>query len=230
MIVGDGMLARAFSPRYRDDPGVLVFASGVANSAETDERAFERERQLFELSASAHAGKLVYFNSVAAALPGRAPTPYMRHKQAMEQRVLEYPGGIVIRLPQVVGTSANPHTLANFLADRIRSGQRFSIRARTERNLVDVEDVARIAEVMIERAPPPQTLVIAGGHSLPMPALVAIFERVLERTAIHDVEDRGAPLPVDAGEAVAVARQLGIDLGAGYAERVVRKYYGGGPG
>src|SRR5690606_866675 len=230
MIIGNGMLARAFSTRYRDDPDVLVFASGVANTAESDERAFRRERQLFELSASAHAGKLVYFNSVAAALPDLEPTPYMRHKQAMEQRVLEHPGGIVLRLPQVVGRSANPHTLANFLADRIRGGQRFSIQRRAERNLVDVDDVARIAEAMIERTRPPRTLVIAGMRSLPMPALVAIFERVLERTAIHDLEDSGAPLPVDAGEAVAVASPLGIDLGAGYAERVVRKYYGGGPG
>lgn len=228
MIVGNGMLARAFAPRFLRDPDVLVFASGVANSTETDAHAFERERALFERSAGRHAGRVVYFSTCAVAQPDAPSTSYLRHKQAMEQRVLALDGGIVLRLPQVVGPSTNPHTLANFLADRISRGERFTVWARAERNLVDVEDVARIAAEMIGQATPPTLLTIAGGESLPMPALVGLFERVLGRPALYDAEDRGAPLPVDASVALSIADRLGIDLGPGYARRVVRRYYGGG--
>ena len=46
MIVGHGLLARAFEPRYGDDPRVTIFASGVSNSRESVPAAFERERAM----------------------------------------------------------------------------------------------------------------------------------------------------------------------------------------
>ncbi len=227
MIIGNGMLARAFAAHYAHDPAVLVFASGVADSTAADPAAFAREHELFARAAGAHAGTLLYFSTCAVAQVD-GDTPYLQHKRAMEARVLRHPGGLVLRLPQVVGPAGNPHTLANFLARHIRDGTRFRVWARAERNLVDVEDVARIAAVLVDRAGPPGVLTIAGCEWLAMPALVALFERVLGRKALCDVEDRGAPLQVDAPEAAAAARTLGIDLGKGSTERVVRRYHGGG--
>lgn len=223
MIVGDGLLARAFAPVFADDPTVVVFASGVANSAETDPAAFARERALFDAAAGRHRGRLVYFGTCSA--DGQATSPYLEHKRTMERCVLDR-GGVVLRLPQVVGASRNPHTLANFLASHVREGRRFTIWARAERNLVDVADVARIAAVLVPGAPPASRLSIAAPRSLPMPELVRIFERVLGRAALCDEAPRGEPMPIDAPAAHAAARALGIDLGGDYAERVVRRYYG----
>lgn len=226
MIVGDGLLARAFAPAFGGDAEVLVFASGVANSAETDPAAFARERALFDRVAARHAGRLLYFGTCAA--DGDAASPYLEHKRAMEARVLAR-GGVVLRLPQVVGASRNPHTLANFLAGHIREGRRFTVWAHAERNLVDVADVARIAAAMVPTAAPASRFAIAAPRSLAMPALVRIFERVLGRAAVHDEEPRGEPMPIEAAAAHAIARSLGIDLEGDYVERVVRRYYGGGP-
>ena len=50
VIVGRGLLARAFAPRYGHAPGIVVFASGVSNSSETDEAAFLREQDLLQRS------------------------------------------------------------------------------------------------------------------------------------------------------------------------------------
>ena len=47
---GRGLLARAFAPRYGHAPGIVVFASGVSNSSETDEAAFLREQDLLQRS------------------------------------------------------------------------------------------------------------------------------------------------------------------------------------
>ena len=45
MIVGNGLLATAFAPRFASDRALTVFASGVANSRETRQAEFERERE-----------------------------------------------------------------------------------------------------------------------------------------------------------------------------------------
>jgi len=43
MIIGHGLLAKAFEDRFATDPRVCIFASGVSNSQCTDPTVFERE-------------------------------------------------------------------------------------------------------------------------------------------------------------------------------------------
>jgi len=149
----------------------------------------------------------------------------MRHKQAMEETVLRA-GGVVLRLPQVVGRTDNPNTLTNFLRDRILGGAAFSVWAHAERNLIDVEDVAAISTHLVSAAGPGgHVFSVATPRSLPMPEIVAIFERVLGRKACYTIEPRGTPLRIDADAAMGAARTLGIDLEGNYAESVIRKYY-----
>ena len=71
----------------------------------------------------------------------------------------------------------------------------------------------------------PGAAAIAAQRSLPMPELVAILERVLDRRGTYTVVDRVSHLPIEA-PLHAVAQALGIDMGEGYAERVLRKYCG----
>ena len=227
MIVGNGLLARAFAPRFADDPSVTIFASGVSNSMETRASAFERERRLLEETIAQESRPVVYFGSCGVADKAETLTPYMKHKLAMEALVVASPGGRVLRLPQVVGSTHNPHTLTNYLRDRIIAGEAFAVWGRAERNLIDIEDIYAIATVLLENGPrEPAVLSIAAASSTPMPEIVAIFERVLRRRANCTIEDRGQALTIDSRRAVAVAAGLGIDLGSGYAERLIRKYYG----
>ena len=121
----------------------------------------------------------------------------------------------------------NPHTLANFLRDRIVSGEHFTIWENAERNLVDIDDIVAIGTCIVRETSAPCTLAIASEHSLQMPEIVDIFERILGRPANCSVEKKGVPMAIETSVATAVAAKLGIDLGKGYAERVLRKYYGG---
>lgn len=228
MIVGRGLLARAFAPRYEHQPGVVVFASGVSNSAETGEGAFRRERELLERSLDA-APRLVYFSSCGVVAGEEPATPYMRHKARMESLVLARRGGMVLRLPQVVGRTDNPHTLTNFLHRHITGGIPFETWARAERNLIDIDDVAAIGSAMIDAGAhggDGEAQSIAARDSTPMPELVAIFERVLGRKADCTYLPRGASLRIDSTGAQRLAQTLGLDLGCGYAERIIGKYYG----
>lgn len=226
MIIGDGMLSRAFAARYGQHPDVLVFASGVSNSQETIAASFDRESTLLDSALAAHPGTFLYFGSCNIADPDRTGTPYAHHKREMEARVLAHPRGLVLRLPQVVGITENPNTLTNYLRDRILRGEVFTIWENAERNLIDVEDVALIAAAMLDEGIVlPRAMSIASRESLPMPTLVSIFERVLDRKTVFRSDPRGAAVRIAADECLATASRIGLDLGGDYAERVIRKYY-----
>ena len=63
MIVGTGLLATAFN-MYKDCNKVLIFASGVSNSAEQNDGEFEREINLLKTFIDTDM-KLVYFGTTS---------------------------------------------------------------------------------------------------------------------------------------------------------------------
>lgn len=225
MIHGSGLLASAFSRHFHADEPICVFARGVSNSSELDTSSFRREELLLH-EALAESPRLLYFSSCALINPASSDTPYLDHKRRMERLVLDTShDNVVLRLPQVVGRTSNPNTLTNFLNDRIRSGEAFSVWARAERNLIDVEDIARIATEIV-RETRGRVESVASPHSLPMPEIIALFEKVLGKRAIYSLEDRGDPLPIENEACMYHAAQIGLDLGNNYPEQVIRKYYG----
>lgn len=226
MIVGKGLLAKAFEQHFGGNRDVVVFASGVSNSLETRPSEFAREEKLLRELLDPKARRFVYFGSCGATANELELTAYMRHKRAMESLVLSVPHGLVLRLPQVVSSAANPHTLTNFLRDRIVSGEHFAVWARAERNLIDIDDIIDIAIHLVEELPTEATAIsIASLDSLTMPEIIRIFERVLGRDANCTYHDEGTPLSIDTTVAREIGARLGIDLGKGYAERIIHKYY-----
>lgn len=227
MIVGKGLLARAFATRLSTNDDVVIFASGVSNSLETRAQEFARERALLSRLLEGGPKRLVYFGSCSVMATEDGSTPYVVHKKSMESLVLSSPGGLVLRLPQVVGVTNNPHTLTNFLRDRIQSGEHFTVWKYAQRNLVDVDDVAAIGASLATDLSlgTPSAISIAAETSIFMPVIVGMFERALRKPANCTMIGKGAPLPIDARTAATVGARLGINLGAGYIENVIRKYY-----
>lgn len=226
MIVGNGLLAKVFSHMYADRPDVTIFAAGVSNSTETEPAAFERERKLLLKRLEGPCPKFVYFGSCAVGNPQETLTPYLAHKAAMESLVLRSGKGVVLRLPQVVGRSDNVHTLTNFLFHHIISGEHFTVWSRAERNLIDVEDIVSIASFVIDRQWDAHKVVpVAALKSTPMPMIVRTFEEVLGMKANFAMVDKGVPFPIDTSITENISHRMKIDLGEGYLERILRKYY-----
>lgn len=228
MIVGNGMLAKKFE-HFRDDPSVLIFASGVSNSQEKSIEAFRRESDLLAHHLGNFRGaSFIYFGSCGVSGETSKLSPYLKHKRSMEQHVLDHSTGRVFRLPQVVGSTDNPHTLTNFLRDRILNGESFEVWREAERNLIDMDDVAAIASTCIAKnyLANGSAYSIASERSLKMEEIIAIFQRVLNKQANYTSLPKGEPMLIEANIAATIAPGLGIDLGVGYAERVISKYYG----
>lgn len=226
MIIGRGLLANAFEPYLGSNPDIIVFASGVSNSRETRISEFEREQALLSQLLENEDRRLIYFGSCGIVAPQAELTPYMQHKRSMESLVLSTSTGLVFRLPQVVGKTDNPHTLTNFLRNRIVSGEHFPVWRLAERNLIDIDDIVRIVSTLAFELPAGSTAIsIAALRSLSMPEIIRIFELVLGKTANCTYMDQGSPMTIDISIIQYLSDRLGICLGGDYAERIIDKYY-----
>jgi nucleoside-diphosphate-sugar epimerase len=226
VIVGRGLLARAFSSVFAESDDWMIFASGVSNSSESNSAEFLREETLLRSCGEKADGALVYFSSCGLIDGDTADTPYMRHKRRMESLVLSMPRSIVLRLPQVVGRTGNTHTLINYLRDRIVSGEHFTIWKNAERNIIDIDDVVAIAEELLRHPSADSRVInIAVERSSLMTDIVKIVEDVIGKRGNYTLEAKGAPLRLNTVLANEAARRLGLDMGAGYLERVITKYY-----
>lgn len=228
MIIGRGLVAKAFASNWQQDRATVIVAAGVSNSDECGQAAFYREQHLLdEVFSDPHVRRVVYFGSCAVGNPDEPKTPYLLHKTRMEARVLADERGTVFRLPQVVGEGGNPHTLTNFLRQRIQSGEHFEVWAHSERNLIDVEDVATLATHVLHHPERfPRMMPLADVQSTNMLAIVHTMEDALARRGNYSILERGAAFLIDTTDCQRAADACGIAFGPGYLEQLLKKYYG----
>ncbi len=117
-IIGHGDIASILT----DKSDRTYFASGVSNSQETRESEYFREKKL--LLSMPHNRHLVYFSSLCIFYSN---TRYAKHKREMEDLViLNFKPYTIIRMGNITwGT--NPHTLINFIGNKIRKHEPFEI-------------------------------------------------------------------------------------------------------
>jgi nucleoside-diphosphate-sugar epimerase len=148
MVIGDGMLAKAFS-FFKNDPEIIIFASGVSNSREINDVNFKREAQLLDDTMNQNAEKLiVYFSTCSIYDKSVKDKSYVLHKIKMEEKVKRYNKFYIFRLSQVVGETQSP-TLVRVFFYSILEGEEININKFSTRNLIDVADVFTIVSCLI---------------------------------------------------------------------------------
>lgn len=228
-IIGHGLLARAFDAGLIEQLGATVFASGVSNSQESDPAQFQREAELLARALQARPGRFVYFSTCSVTDDDRAATPYAVHKRKMEVLIKARGNHLILRLPQVVGNTDNPHTLVNHLVAHIRARQPLHIWSHAVRCLVDVDHIAAIALHLLKKGlDPDRTLDLAPPESQTLQQLLVLVEETLGQQAVYSLVDRGGGATPDSAVFSMYAHQVGIDISAGYTRRLLHKYYGAG--
>lgn len=228
MIIGSGLLARAFASEYSHRDDICIYAAGVSNSNCTDANEFARERQRL-ITSMEQAGRdatFVYFGTCSVADPEARDTPYVRHKLAMEHLVSRHPRYLILRLPQVAGITPNPHTLLNYLYARISRSESFTLWRNARRNIIDVEDMFSIARKLLNDPLIRNTTInIANPVNYPMTDIVEAMEQAVGKTAIYQIVERGSGYPVDIDVIRPIIDGIGIRFDEGYLNRVIQKYY-----
>ena len=226
MVVGNGMMAQAFSS-YAENPRTVIFASGVSNSLELDSRAFSREKNLLaEVRNANPKALLVYFSTCSVEDTDRSNTPYVKHKLAMESFLANSPGQwLIFRLPLVIGRGHRGASFAQFLFQKISRGESFEIWANATRYPIDVDDVLVVAREFIDGRQTFNQLINVALRSYPATEFVRIMEQIVGKKARYAKVDKGTHQEIFCPEVMQLAEEFHLDYSDGYLERILRKHF-----
>ena len=184
MIVGSGLLGRAFSTSKFDFSNFVVFSSGVSNSQEYDIREFNREFKLLKSVVEINPNKkLIYFSTCS--IYENKSKPYTIHKKNTEDYIQNYVSDyLILRLPNIVGISSNPNQLTNFIFDKMSNGLDFTVFENVYRSLIDVDDIPLITKYLIESNIGNLLIDIAFNNGISMKNLIHVFEKALNIKAV----------------------------------------------
>lgn len=226
MIIGSGMMARAFSA-YEDIDDVVVLAAGVSNSRESGPESFERETRLVERTIATIRSKLlIYFSTCSIYDPDRAATPYVLHKLRIEQMVREKVANyLLFRLPQVVGNTSNSTTLISFLYSSIITHKPIDVWGNAYRYIIDADDVVRIVSYVVDNGISRNRTINVASRPYLVTDLVKTLEEITGNMAVCTHSERGSHYAIDTTDIKPVLEQLKIEFGPEYLASVLSKYY-----
>ncbi|CAB4143016.1 hypothetical protein UFOVP450_55 [uncultured Caudovirales phage] len=194
MVIGKGLLARAFRG-YAADQEIIIFASGVSNSRETDEQAFLRERSLLG-SLNNTKAKLIYFSTTSVLDPSLTQSRYVQHKLQMESYIENHIENYVIfRLPNVVGQSNNPNTFFNSMRSGLEEGEVVIMR-EAYRRLIDVDDLTTYLPDIISHQNR-KIIDVGFNNQTSVQELVELMGDILGAQYVQHLKDGGSSYDID---------------------------------
>jgi len=229
MVVGSGLIARAFHS-FVDDENIIIFASGVSNSLETDEKCFVREKNLINATTKANPNKtLIYFSTCSIDDQTVNSRPYVQHKKSMEDFIAVISNNyIIFRLSNIVGKGGNKNTIFNYLVSSIKENKTVNIWKNSSRNLLDVTDFyLAVREVLKEGEIANEVVNLANMRSFKIPEIVIEIEKFLNKKAIVNVEDKGTLVDIDISRTEGIINHvLSVENKAeNYIEVILKKYF-----
>lgn len=227
VVIGNGLMAKAFSS-YNDKADIIIFASGVSNSSTNDIKEFAREKKLLLDTIENHPNsKFIYFSSCDIICNALNERPYYKHKQAMESIVSENTLSYhIFRISQVVGKGGNINNLINFLILHIMQNKKFDLFVGSCRNVIDVLDMYKICNYLIENSLYENTRVnIINTKYISVEKLVLIIEKMFKRKAIYQKREVLLRCEYDSTISKEIASKIGIIFDDNYVENLIYKYY-----
>lgn len=228
MVLGNGMIATAFKAVNRED--VVYAASGLSNLKGSDPVERQRERQLIEKQIELHADQIfVYISSYS--IDDQNPeknTPYLEHKLHMEKLVEKMAKRyLIIRTSNVVGNSRQPGNLMNFIFVNLINATPFEVWTGTSRNLIDVDDLAKMAAAAIEIGFINKVLYLIHPVDIPIYNIVRHFEDLSGRKANCSLVDKGVHYRADKALSEQLFEKLRLEPNPDlYARGLIHKYFG----
>lgn len=225
MIVGNGLLANAFST-YVDNEDVVLFASGVSNSLETDILAFDREYKVLNDAHRKHPQALfIYFSTTMVLDAGMMSNAYVRHKLSIEKYISSnYANFLIFRLPQVIGHSGNANTLLNYLYARLVNNQIIQVWVRATRNVIDVDDTFKIVDHVVANETNKNTILNISAYPMPVLDILKLLEEVVGIKAKTQLINAGSSFEIP-NEMENIYKELDLEFNICYVKNIIKKYY-----
>ncbi len=225
MIVGNGQLAKVFQGADLKE-NVCIFASGVSNSSCTDEKQFEREKNLLIDTLKNNSDKkFVYFSSCALSAIEYPKNDYYKHKANMEDIIKEHSNNYYIfRVPQLFGDLILHKTLINFIYKAIEHNHKFNIYDEAYRYVIEINDVRKLVESYLN-FDSCITVDLANPYRYKVLDIVQIFEKLLGKKAYYEVLQKEDKYTLDliSLEKFVKEKKIDIDFGKDYLIKKLRE-------
>lgn len=225
MVVGSGLLAKAFL-EYENDDNIVVFASGVSNSKEISPDEFNREKVLLKnyLKKYGKNKHFIYFSTCSIDDTYFERSEYTKHKINMEKIIIEKAFNYnIFRLPQVLGKN-NKNQLIGFFYESIKMEKSFEL-FDIERNIIDIKDVFILVDkILKENIFKNQIINIANPKNIKVLDLVNILENIISKKAKYDIVKKSGEFIINVKDIEPIISDLSI-FEENYLEYRIRKYY-----
>ena len=207
----------------------ILFTSGVSNSGELAGSAFLKETNLVEsyINKISPDSSFVYFSTTSIFDNSKVTNPYIIHKLSIEKLLKESNVDfLIVRLPNLVGFSTNPHTLTNFFADSIRQGRLITLRNGAIRHLIDVADLSVILND-IKRKFGKKRITVNVNTDKPLSAdqILELMEETLGKKAnCQTISEKNSGIPLEEVDNNGTINFL-WKTGKNYHKEMFKKYY-----
>ena len=221
------MISKRFAP-YRLNDAFVIFASGVSNSKNIDDCAYQREKELLQSVIQNNADKtLVYFSTCSIYDPDEQTSKYVLHKKNLEELIQKTCKRFhIFRVSNIVGISGNPNTVLNFFIQHIKHKINFDLWCNATRNLLDIDDMYRIVDHILQnRLYLCEVVNIANPGTYSVKEIIAAIESLWNIKANYIHIEKGSRFTIDVTVITPIIHQLGIRFENDYLAILLKKYY-----
>jgi glycosyltransferase involved in cell wall biosynthesis len=224
MLIGQGLVHDRFI-EYSLNAGVLFISDDLNVDSTPDEIGEENWRleQLLKENKDKH---VVYVSSTRIQDPLEQASPYVVFRKQAESRISESSSFLIVRLPQVMGSSTSKKTLVDFFIKKILNGDPLPVFQGAVRYIIDVDDVFFALHAIIkDRRIVNKTISLAHPTPLSISEMIPLIENFLSKKALlvpssnksghYDLGDSLIPLPHPSPRIKNTA----------YLQKILRKHY-----
>lgn len=224
MIIGSGMIANYFK-KFKINEDVLIFASGVSNSKETDELEFEREFKLIKKYENLDK-VFVYFSTCSVFDDSLRETSYVKHKLKIENYIeKKIKRFIIFRVPTVIGKTNNPNTLFNSFITKIKNNQPIKVQLKTRRYLIDLQTLAEIVIYTVNVNKYHNRVINIGlRKSISIKEIIKVLEKKLKIKAFIELKNEGNEFTFSNNDFYEIIDEMNIELEPNYYKKILRRY------
>lgn len=227
MVVGNGLIASQFY-NYKKNDSIVIFASGVSNSGNTQAEEFEKE---FDLLHFVHKNnqdkKLVYFSTCSITDGASQNSAYVKHKIEIENRIKQnVPLFTIFRLSNPIGKNNNPNTVFNFFVNHIISQTPFTVWKNAYRNILDIDDMYKICHYILSNNLFVNDIVeVANPSNYRVTRVINEIENYFEVLGRYNLIDKGSDLHIHTAAIAPIIKKLSINFDENYITRILTKYF-----
>jgi len=227
MVIGNGMIAKKFKS-YLANEDIVIFASGVSDSTNTDTGSFEREEKMIANTIRTNPGKLlVYFSTCSIYDLSMQASAYVQHKIKTEDYIMNnHSPFIIFRLTNPIGKTSNTHTVVNYFIKNIVEKHEFAVWKNAGRNIIDIDDMYLVCnEILQEKLFINSIVNIANPQNYPVTFIVETIENYFNIRANYSLVDKGGSPVIDTDAVKPLFTKFNINFDEHYLHKLLQKYF-----